>query len=262
MIVGTKALNNMSEQFSKLNKLSHSFSTRKPIDIARSIGRKSEEPSKPTFTVGSRDISGNVQGKHGSGSSSSDDEDVDIPPVPLEKPENFSHDKNLMEAYTPSIGIIMGVKNTDVIEPHENNEEQNLSIQPNKLFEQNSDREALHVPQSGSGTSTVSASPQKTPEITIQNMTEDKERLLPPSTLNLFRNISHSTGEVDSKIALSNINGNKLQTENRLQDKKRSTSEQDLSLNITSSQSESALKSIKTNITNVTSPVASTAKDI
>ncbi|KAF3429899.1 hypothetical protein E2986_07266 [Frieseomelitta varia] len=259
---GTKALNNMSEQFSKLNKLSHSFSTRKPIDIARSIGRKSEEPSKPTFTVGSRDISGNVQGKCGSGSSSSDDEDVDIPRVSLEKPKNFSHDKNLMEAYTPSIGIIMGVKNTDVIESHENNEEQNLSIQPNKLFEQNSDREALHVPQSGSGTSTVSASPQKTPEITIQNVTEDKERLLPPSTLNLFKNISHSTGEVDSKIALSNINGNKLQTENRLQDKKRSTSEQDLSLNITSSQSESALKSIKTNIPNVTSPVASTAKDI
>ncbi|KAK1125853.1 hypothetical protein K0M31_005391 [Melipona bicolor] len=255
---GTKALNNMSEQFSKLNKLSHSFSARKPIDIARSIGRKSEERSKPTFTVGSRDISGNVQGKRGSGSSSSDDEDVDIPPVPLEKPENFSHNKNLMEAYTPSIGIIMGVKSTDVIESHENNEEQNLSIQS----KQSSDREALHVPQSGSGTSTVSASPQKTPEITIQNVTEDKERLLPPSTLTLFKNISHSTGEVDSKIALSNINGNKLQTENRLQDKKRSTSEQDLSLNITSSQSESALKSIKTNITNVTSPVASTAKDI
>lgn len=255
---GTKALNNMSEQFSKLNKLSHSFSARKPIDIARSIGRKSEERSKPTFTVGSRDISGNVQGKRGSGSSSSDDEDVDIPPVPLEKPANFIHDKNLMEAYTPSIGIIMGVKSTDVIEPLENNEEQNLSIQS----KQSSDREALHVPQSGSGTSTVSASPQKTPEITIQNVTEDKERLLPPSTLTLFKNISHSTGEVDSKIALSNINGNKLQTENRLQDKKRSTSEQDLSLNITSSQSESALKSIKTNITNVTSPVASTAKDI
>ncbi|KOX67473.1 Phosphatidylinositide phosphatase SAC2 [Melipona quadrifasciata] len=253
---GTKALNNMSEQFSKLNKLSHSFSARKPIDIARSIGRKSEERSKPTFTVGSRDISGNVQGKHSSGSSSSDDEDVGIPPVPLEKPENFSHDKNLMEAYTPSIGIIMGVKNTGVVEPYENNEEQNLSIQS----KQSSDREALHVPQSGSGTSTVSASPQKTPEITIQNVTEDKERLLPPSTLTLFKNISHSTGEVDSKIALSNINGNKL--ENRLQDKKRSTSEQDLSLNITSSQSESALKSIKTNITNVTSPVASTAKDI
>ncbi|OAD59920.1 Phosphatidylinositide phosphatase SAC2 [Eufriesea mexicana] len=258
---GTKALSNMSEQFSKLNKLSHSFSARKPIDIAKSIGRKSETPPKPTFTVGGRDISGNVQGKHNSSSSSSDDEDIDIPPVPLEKPENFSHDKNLMEAYTPSIGIIMGVKNTDVVDS-ENNEDQNLSMRPNKLSEQGSNREVLNIPQSGSGTSSVNTSPQKTPEITIQNVTDEKERVLPPSTLTLSKNISHSTGEVDSKLMLSNINGNKLQTESRLQDKKRSTSEQDLTLNITSSQSESALKSIKTNITNVASPVASTAKDI
>ncbi|XP_060825079.1 phosphatidylinositide phosphatase SAC2 isoform X1 [Bombus pascuorum] len=259
---GTKALSNMTEQFSKLNKLSHSFSARKPIDIARSIGRRSEAPLKPTFTVGSRDISGNVQGKRSSGSSSSDDEDIDVPPVPLEKPENFSHNKNLMEAYTPSIGIIMGVKNTDVVEPRENNEDQDFSIRPNKFSEQSSDKEALRVPESGSGTSTVSASPQKTPEITIQNVTEDKERMLPPLTLNLSKNISHSTGEVDSKLTLGNINGSKLQTENRLQDKKRSTSEQDLSLNITSSQSESALKSMKTNIINAASPVASTSKDI
>ncbi|XP_033203583.2 phosphatidylinositide phosphatase spermathreecae isoform X2 [Bombus vancouverensis nearcticus] len=259
---GTKALSNMTEQFSKLNKLSHSFSARKPIDIARSIGRRSEAPLKPTFTVGSRDISGNAQGKRSSGSSSSDDEDIDVPPVSFEKPENFSHNKNLMEAYTPSIGIIMGVKNTDVVEPRENNEDQDFSIRPNKFSEQTSDKEVLRVPESGSGTSTLSASPQKTPEITIQNVTEDKERMLPPLTLNLSKNISHSTGEVDSKLTLSNINGNKLQTENRLQDKKRSTSEQDLSLNITSSQSESALKSMKTNIINAASPVASTSKDI
>ncbi|XP_076630821.1 phosphatidylinositide phosphatase spermathreecae isoform X2 [Colletes latitarsis] len=268
---GTKALNNMSEQFSKLNKLSHSFSARKPIDIAKGIGRKSEATPKPTFTVGGRDILGNVQKKHHSGSnSSSDDENVEGPSVPLGKPENFSHDKNLMEAYTPSIGIIMGVKNADVIENDDNNETQNLSVRPNNLPDQNLNAENLIVPETGSGTSTLSASPQRTtattPEITIQSaseaLMEDKERMVPPSTLNLTKNISHSTGEVDSKLILSNINANNLQTENRLQEKKRSTSEQDLTLNITSSQSESALKLIKTNITNVASPVASTAKDI
>ncbi|XP_076241319.1 phosphatidylinositide phosphatase spermathreecae isoform X2 [Calliopsis andreniformis] len=269
---GTKALNNMSEQFSKLNKLSHSFSTKKPMDLAKSISRKSEEPTKPTFTVGGRDISGNVQGKHrsSSSSSSSDDENVEAPPVPLEKPENFSHDKNLMEAYTPSIGIIMGVKNADVVENDDNNENQNLPMRPNNFPDQNINAESLLVPEAGSGTSTLSASPQKTsattPEITIQSATEclndDKERIAPPSTLNLSRNISHSAGEVDERTILNNMNTNNLQTENRIQDKKRSTSEQDLTLNITSSQSESALKSIKTNITNVASPVASTAKDI
>uniref|UniRef100_V9IF55 Phosphatidylinositide phosphatase SAC2 n=1 Tax=Apis cerana TaxID=7461 RepID=V9IF55_APICE len=139
---GTKALNNMSEQFSKLNKLSHSFSARKPIDIAKSIGRKSEAPSKPIFTLGGRDILGNVQRRRNS-SSSSDDENIGISTVPLEKPENFSHDKNLMEAYTPSIGTIMGVKNADVVESDENSEDQNLSIRPNKLTEQISDKEVF-----------------------------------------------------------------------------------------------------------------------
>ncbi|XP_053975819.1 phosphatidylinositide phosphatase SAC2 [Hylaeus volcanicus] len=267
---GTKALNNMSEQFSKLNKLSHSFSAKKPI-IAKSIGIKSEAFSKPTFTVGSRDISGNVQGKRNSiSSSSSDDENLTTSVVPLEKPENFSHDKNLMEAYTPSIGIIMGVKNADVVESNDNNETQNLSVRPTNLSDQNSNAESLLVPDTGSGTSTLSASPQKTtattPEITIQGaseaLIEDKERMVPPSTLNLTKNISHSTGEVDSKLILSNTNVNNLQTESRLQEKKRSTSEQDLTLNITSSRSESALKSIKTNVSNVVSPVASTTKDI
>ncbi|XP_029034704.1 phosphatidylinositide phosphatase SAC2 isoform X1 [Osmia bicornis bicornis] len=264
---GTKALSNMSEQFSKLNKLSHSFSARKPIDLARSIGRKTETSSKPTFTVGNRDISGKVQGKHHSSSSSSDDEDTKISTVPLEKPENFSHDKNLMEAYTPSIGIIMGVKNSDVMKNDNDTNDQNLSLRPNKLSEQCSIGEALAVPQHGSGTSTLSASPQRTvattPEINVTGpLIEDKEKLIPPTTLNLPKNISHSTGEVDSKIILSSMDGNTLQTDSRMQDKKRSTSEQDLTLNITSSQSESALKSIKTNLTNVTSPVATTAKDI
>ncbi|XP_015433171.1 PREDICTED: phosphatidylinositide phosphatase SAC2 [Dufourea novaeangliae] len=265
---GTKALNNMSEQFSKLNKLSHSFSARKPIDLAKSIGKKSEASSKPTFTLGGRDIS--VHGKRHSGSSSSDDENLNISSGPLQKPENFSHDKNLMEAYTPSIGIIMGVKNAEVMDSDKNNEEHNLLMRPNNLPDQKSNAEGLVIPEPVSGSSTLSTSPQRTtattPEITIQNVTdgstEDKDRVAPPSTLNLTKNISHSSGEVDSRFIHSNANTNNLQTENRLQEKKRSTSEQDLTLNITSSQSESALKSIKTNITNVTSPVATTAKDI
>lgn len=262
----------MSEQFSKLNKLSHSFSARKPIDLAKSIGRKSEAPAKPTFTVGGRDISGNVQGtrRSSSSSSSSENENAQTPPVPLEKPVNYSHDKNLMEAYTPSIGIIMGVKNADVVDNDENNENQNLSMRPNNLLEPNSNAEGLLVPDAGSGTSTLSASPQMStainPEITIQSATEgtadDKERMLPPSSLNLSKNISHSAGEVDNRLILDDMNTNSLLTDNRLQDKKRCTSEQDLTLNITSSQSESALKSIQANITNVASPVASTAKDI
>ncbi|XP_020298278.1 phosphatidylinositide phosphatase SAC2 isoform X2 [Pseudomyrmex gracilis] len=271
---GTKALSNMSEQFSKLNKLS--FGAKKPIDLSKSIeasSKKTEvQSSKPIFTVGSRDISGNEKEKYSSSSSS--EENIEISRIHVEKPANFSHDKHLMEAYTPLIGIIMGVKNSgvvdgDVCETNVNvelsarHQNRNLNLKPDVAID------ALHlIPQTGSGTSTLSASPQKTtattPEITVydmgDNLNEERERMIPPSTLSLSKNISHSTGDVDNKASTNTKNT--LQTDNRLDEKKRSASEQDLTLNITSSQSESALKSIKENIASVTSPVASTAKDI
>ncbi|KAL6445534.1 hypothetical protein ACFW04_000823 [Cataglyphis niger] len=273
--IGTKALNNMSEQFSKLNKLSQSFSTKKPIDLAKNIGnRKTEELSKPIFTVGNRDISGNVKEK--SNSSSSSDENIETTHIHVKKPVNFSHDKHLMEAYTPMIGIIMGVKNTNIVDGDicETSVNAGLSTMRHNT---NSDLkpdiaiDALHlIPQHGSGTSTLSASPQKTrattPEITVYDVEnsihEEKERIIPPSTLTLFKNISHSTGDVENKTSSTGAKSATLRTDNRLDEKRRSASEQDLMLNITSSQSESALKSIKENIANVTSPVASTAKDI
>ncbi|XP_032679990.1 phosphatidylinositide phosphatase SAC2 isoform X1 [Odontomachus brunneus] len=269
---GTKALSNMSEQFSKLNKLSQTFSAKKPIDLAKSIGgKRAENLSKPIFTVGNRDILGNAKEKSGS-SSSDDDENIEMTRVHMDKPiMNFSHDKHLMEAYSPSIGIIMGVKN-NVVDGCDGNGNTDLStIRHDVNLDSKPDMAMdalLLIPQTGSGTSTLSASPQKTtattPEITVydvgESLGENRERMFPPSSLTLSRNISHSTGEVDNK-ALS-IKSVTLQTDSRLDEKKRSASEQDLTLNITSSQSESALKSIKENIANVTSPVASTAKDI
>ncbi|XP_011147498.1 phosphatidylinositide phosphatase SAC2 isoform X2 [Harpegnathos saltator] len=272
---GTKALSNMSEQFSKLNKLSQSFSAKKPIDLAKSIGgKRAEKMSKPIFTVGDRDISGNVKLKSDS-SSSDDDENIEMTHIHVKKSMNFSHDKHLMEAYTPSIGIIMGVKNNvmdgEVCDGNGNtnlstmrHNDMNLDSKPDMAIDA-----LLLIPQIGSGTSTLSASPQKTaattPEITVydvgESLCEDRERILPPSTLTFSRNISHSTGEMDNKLSIG-IKSVTLQTDSRLDEKKRSASEQDLTLNITSSQSESALKSIKENITSVTSPVASTAKDI
>ncbi|KAK2581072.1 hypothetical protein KPH14_006114 [Odynerus spinipes] len=270
---GTKALSNMSEQFSKLNKLGHSFSTKKPMDLARSIRtRKSVASAKPTFTVGNRDISGHSGKKHsGSSSSSDDEENIEMTRIHTEQAKNFSHDKNLMEAYTPSIGIIMGVKDTDIVNnsttdnylPQENVHKHNdlpYDIKKTELY---------LMPQSESGSS-LSASPQKTtattPEITIQGvgdgLSDEKDRMMHPTALTLSKNISQSTGKVDSKAISNNSKSSTLLIDHKLQDKKRSTSEQDLTLNITSSQSESALKSIKTSITDVTSPVAATAKDI
>ncbi|KAI4487595.1 hypothetical protein M0804_005744 [Polistes exclamans] len=270
---GTKALSNMSEQFSKLNKLSHSFSTKKPIDLAKSIrSRKSITSLKPTFTVGNRDISGNVNKKRGDTSSSSDeDENIQMTRIRTEQTKNYSHDKKLMEAYSPSIGIIMGVKDTDIVNDSDSdNYLVQANIEEDNILSSDIKKSDFYLmPQSESGSS-FSASPQKTtattPEITIQNvadiLTEEKDRLMHPTSLSLSKNISQSTGKVDSKAHSSNLKNNTLLIIHKLQDKQRSTSEQDLTLNITSSQSESALKSIKSSITDVTSPVAATAKDI
>lgn len=266
----------MSEQFSKLNKLSQTFSAKKPIDLAKGISdRKTEKISKPIFTVGNSDISGNAAKSNSSSNSSSDDENVEMTHMHVERPANFSHDKHLMEAYTPLIGIIMGVKNTNVMDSSvcETNANEELSKMKHNDMNLNSKPDvaidALHlIPQTGSGASTLSASPQKatTPEITVYdvggNVGEERDRMMIPlSTLTLSKNISHSTGNVDSKTS-AGIKSTTLQTDNKLDERKRSASEQDLTLNITSSQSESALKSIKENIASVTSPVASTAKDI
>ncbi|XP_029172365.1 phosphatidylinositide phosphatase SAC2 isoform X2 [Nylanderia fulva] len=274
---GTKALSNMSEQFSKLNKLSQSFSTKKPIDLAKNIGnRKTEKTSKPVFIVGNRDISGNVKEESSNSSSSCSEENIEMTPIHVKKPANFSHDKHLMEAYTPVIGIIMGVKNTNVVDGDvcETGMNKGLSaMRHNTNVDSKPDVaiDALHlIPQSCSGTTSLSTSPQKTtattPEITVYDagdiIDEERERMIPPSTLTLSKNISHSTGDMENKALSSCIKSATLQTDNRLDEKKRSASEQDLILNITSSQSESALKSIRENITNVTSPVTSTAKDI
>ncbi|XP_018363173.1 PREDICTED: phosphatidylinositide phosphatase SAC2 isoform X2 [Trachymyrmex cornetzi] len=275
---GTKALSNMSEQFSKLNKLSQSFSAKKPIDLAKNISnRPTEKVSKPIFTVGNSNISGNAEEKSNSSSSSSSSENIEMTHIHVEKPENFSHDKHLMEAYTPLIGIIMGVKNTNVVDgsvcDSNVNEEVSKKMRPNNMNLNSKPDvaiDALHlIPQTGSGTSTLSTSPQKTtattPEITVydtgDNIGEERDRMIPLSSLSLTKNISHSTGDVDNKASIG-VKSTTLQTDNRLDEKKRSASEQDLTLNITSSQSESALKSIKENIASVTSPVASTAKDI
>ena len=92
-------------------------------------------------------------------------------------------------------------------------------------------------------------------------------KLTPPNTLQLARKLSHSSDEVDRRQggkgkeneSVGDVNASET---GNLVDGQRSASVRDLSLNITSSQSESAIKSIRSGITNViTSPAAAT-KDL
>ena len=268
----------MSEQFSKLNKFGHSITSKNPINLAKNLSnKKPESTSKPTFTLGDRDIAGNSTGKsNNSSSSNSSNEDIKMDPIRMEKPDNYEHDKKLMEGYTPTIGIIMGVKNDAVIETNQENKSNldHLFGNNQNNFSENARQNLIAggltlIPHSQSGSNVPCGSHYSmfatTPEITIQDVegaTDDKEKNVPPSSLNLPKNISHSSGEVDGQVVSTDSKNSTLQTDNRVYDKKRSTSEQDLVLSISSSQSESALKSIRADITSVTSPVASTTKDI
>ncbi|KAJ8894786.1 hypothetical protein PR048_000093 [Dryococelus australis] len=98
-------------------------------------------------------------------------------------------------------------------------------------------------------------------------------KLTPPNTLHFTRKLSHSSGEVDQP----QVTKVKSETDTRITNDKdketgsiprdavqnfltnqRSSSVKDLSLNITSSQSENAIRSIRSGFTAITSPVAAT----
>ncbi|XP_025834417.1 phosphatidylinositide phosphatase SAC2 isoform X2 [Agrilus planipennis] len=91
------------------------------------------------------------------------------------------------------------------------------------------------------------------PVIQINSEELKQKAAKPPNALQLDRTHSHSSGEVNSDDAA--IDPNLIFIANE----KRSNSEQDLTLNISQSQSESALK---TRFANITSPVANVTKDL
>ncbi|XP_034939249.1 LOW QUALITY PROTEIN: phosphatidylinositide phosphatase SAC2 [Chelonus insularis] len=226
---GTKALSNMSEQFNKLNKLSHTFSNKKSsssnAEKKSSNIKEQENTTKAIFTMGTFDPD--------STSKSFDQSDI--------------HDDGDTIAGIP---IHFGIQDNIVDENFKNNL---------KSSEDNCDNSAIDCLNFIASESQVGNIPN--PEITVSMGTDEKpekEKIQPPSTLNLIKNISHSSSEVDDKSMTNNY-----MSVDTPRDTKRSNSEHDLTKNnIKSSQSESAIKSIKTNITNVASPVATTAKEI
>ncbi|XP_016841038.1 phosphatidylinositide phosphatase SAC2 isoform X1 [Nasonia vitripennis] len=271
---GTKALSNMTEQFSKLNKFSHSLAAKRPIELAKSIGRKSEivDGIKPTFTLGKHELSGKMHQSSSSDGSSTggSDENIDLIPIQTERPKDFHHDKNLMEAYTPTIGIIMGVQNNEVDEVGKEAEGPSDAADGSLDVNGSNYQQAAFNMKQNCSDSSSQRNLATTPEITIQGVgesfgTASHDKAVPPTSLNLPKNISHSSGEVDNQTAPDDAgspSGSTLQTDNGSKSQKRSTSEQDLTLTISSSKSESALKNMKSNIVNATSPVSATAKDI
>ncbi|KAJ8686238.1 hypothetical protein QAD02_022032 [Eretmocerus hayati] len=261
---GSKALSNMSEQFSKLNKFSHSLATVRPTDIAKSIGKKSDivDGIKPVFTIGSRGSSierpddpvediGREHIGFGAINSASSHDHSNIIPIHTVDTNDLDHD-----ALHRDHGPFISNKAEDVDE---------IGREVTTVAQSKIARDGLisNAPECQINTAT-------TPEITVQGVGESfgsalSEKPIPPSSLNLPKNISHSSGEVDREVMPNDVVSSQestLQTSSGSRMQKRSTSEQDLTSSITSSQSESALKTVKSTIVNSTSPVTTSAKEI
>jgi hypothetical protein len=111
----------MSEQFSKLNKLSHSLASKRPIELNKNVNQKTAfiDDTKPKFMLDKHEISNTMHKYNNNSNNSSNsecEEIINILPIQTEHPTVFYCDKKLMESYTPSIGIIMGMQKNDVDE--------------------------------------------------------------------------------------------------------------------------------------------------
>lgn len=241
----------MTQQFSKLNKLSTPFKQNSSKQPKFSIGLKlkhdsssesEEEYENSIFQPNTSVESGSLQ--YATDSSSSNDKSVE---EGIELTENSClteskvTDKNAVDAFLPSVGIVMGSKTdvTDSVQGTLERKENMLSFD---------DSSQVDNVQLSSIMQNVSI---KNPEIQIS--VEDA-KLQPPGVLKADHKLSHSTGEVDIKESDdTNAQGDAIRLE------KRSNSQYDVSLNISQSQSESALKN---KFANLTSPVASVTKDL
>lgn len=252
----------MTQQFSKLNKFSPSFKS-KSKQAKFSIGftksnNYSSSDSEEDYENNIFQPNSSVESGHSlhfdSNSSLDKKNGVDIEQG-VEITENSTFIDNLRperpETFLPSVGIVMGASNESQIT-------KNILEKKDSL---NSSEHSSQVDNVQLSSIMDNVTIQKNPpEIQISDeLQQNLEKKQPPNTLNLDRKFSHSSGEVD----LNELNNEAeieagsifIAGEARFDN----CSKQDVILNITQSQSESALK---TKLTNLTSPVATVTKGL
>ncbi|XP_044737483.1 phosphatidylinositide phosphatase SAC2 [Chrysoperla carnea] len=279
--VGTKALSNVSEQFSKLNRFGQNFNTKKTVKSAQAkftVGKSStlssssnsdseedcdisifqpQEPVTPSGTplgtpMGNNEIEDNPSGEPKSMS-------IDLDHLE----ENEDIHQPLPDTFLPSVGIVMrshvdgapGGNSGSGRDPVTLKSKENMMTNDNlsNVDMLSSVIQNVSLQTTSHEQTSFEQNRSPTPEITV---TQDNKPPKPPNTLKLDRKLSHSSGEVndappdDSTIGTSTLGGGSMNH----------VSEQ---MNISTSQSESALKQhFKSGITNITSPVANVTKDL
>ncbi|CAH0554343.1 unnamed protein product [Brassicogethes aeneus] len=231
---GSKAISNMTQQFSKLNKIGSSFKAKPKPRANFTIGQHSKNETSSDSEEEYENIfqpnqdSGSLQYATDSSTNSAHNSIEQAFEVAL---EDSIHNKEV-ECFMPGVGIVMG----NPTETNQHEHEGTLQRQDSKRI----DLAQLNDMQLTSIMQNVSINP----EIQINSESQDSEKR--PKTLHLDRKFSHSSGEVDDNPDSS------LKMD-------RSNSDYEITSNISQSQSESALKN---KFANITSPVTSATKDL
>lgn len=239
--VGSKALNNMTEQFSKLNKLSHSLNTRARPSLQLKFDQSASR-TKKIFTLGQNKGDNKKKGSLSDGMSSdysSDDENrTNIFEPTLDNFENMQHYIGDQQRKDENdCDLIQNPLYSSKIEPHEEVVEASTSV--------GQEKQTLKTPNN-----TAKKNPFDTESITPEIQIESEAaKPVPPNSLMLSQKLSHSSGFInfeDNQNVPEGVNYH------------RSNSQHEITLNIAQSHSESALRQLK----NIASPVSSATKEM
>lgn len=236
----------MTQQFSKLNKLGTTFKHNKKQPVFTIGKNKTESSSDSEEEYENSIFQPNTVNETGSplqypsDTSSSTDKNDEIEEG-VEAKEDSKIDKLASDVFLPSVGIIMGASN-DTPSSDTKTEWQNVQNVQNVDTSKMNNIQLTSIMQNV----TINTS---APDIQVNSEDVSELKKQPPSTLKLDRKLSHSSGEVDN--ASVNEEDGSLTVG--------CAGDQDPTLNISQSQSESALK---TKLQNLTSPVASVTKGL
>ncbi|CAH0721208.1 unnamed protein product, partial [Brenthis ino] len=237
--VGSKAFNNMTEQFSKLNKLSHSLNARARPSLQLKFDQSASR-TKKIFTLAQNKGDSKKKGSLSDGMSSdysSDDENrTNIFEPTLDNFEHMQHYIGDQQRKDENdCDLVQNPLYSSKIEPHEEVVEASTSVQ--------TDKQTLKTPSNNTKRNPFNES--ITPEIQVES---ENSKPIPPNSLMLSQKLSQSSGYINFDD--QNVPGVNFHV--------RSNSQHEITLNIAQSHSESALRQLK----NIASPMSSATREM
>lgn len=235
----------MSEQFSKLNKLSHSLNARARPSLQLKFDQSTSR-TKKIFTLGSKSDKkkGSLSDGLSSDYSSDDEIRTNIFEPTLDNFENTQHyiGQNPKEK-DDDCELIENPLYSSKIEPNETSE---IEPKQSAAFATTSEKQTLKTPSNINKRNPFDTE-SRTPEIQVESASGFSK---PQNSLLLSQKLSHSSSDINYDDSMVQGEGVSCHV--------RSNSQHEITLNIAQSHSESALKQLR----NIASPMSSATKDM